>query len=82
MRKKLRYHYFVEGEDEQRLVNVLKSDLRCIQSGKVQVFNVIQLNLKQESPDMVGRGMRFYFEYWLRIYFSTTSRLIFPSVPI
>ena len=44
--------------------------------------NLIQLNLKQESPDMVGRGMRFYFEYWLRIYFSTTSRLIFPSVPI
>lgn len=42
MKKKLKYHYFVEGEDEQHLVNVLKSDLRCIQSGKVQVFNVIQ----------------------------------------
>lgn len=39
MKKKLKYHHFVGGEDEQRLVNVLKSDLRCIQSGKVQVFN-------------------------------------------
>lgn len=42
MSKKLKYHYFVEGEDEECLINVLKSDIQCIQTGKVHVFNVIQ----------------------------------------
>lgn len=42
MRKKATYHYFVEGEDEKSLLNVLKSDLGCIESGKVDKFNVIQ----------------------------------------
>ena len=35
MRRKATYHYFVEGEDEKSLLNVLKSDLGCIESGKV-----------------------------------------------
>ena len=34
------YHYFVEGEDEEKLIQVLKTDLRCIIPGKVQKFNV------------------------------------------
>lgn len=36
------YQYFVEGEDEKSLINVLKSDLGCIESGKVDVFNAVQ----------------------------------------
>ena len=28
------YHYFVEGQDEEKLINVLKTDMRCIVSGK------------------------------------------------
>lgn len=42
MRKKDSYHYYVEGEDEKRLLDVLKRDLRCIESGKVDIVNVIQ----------------------------------------
>lgn len=41
------YQYYVEGDDEKALVNTLKSDLRCIESGKVEVFNVVQNLLKQ-----------------------------------
>jgi hypothetical protein len=29
------YYYFVEGEDEEKLIQVLKTDLRCIVPGKV-----------------------------------------------
>lgn len=36
------YYYFVEGEDDAKIVNTLKTDLRCIVPGKVQVFNVMQ----------------------------------------
>lgn len=39
------YHYFVEGEDEEKIVKVLKTDLQCIIPGKVQVFNVVQQKL-------------------------------------
>ena len=36
------YQYYVEGENEKKIVNVLKSEKRCIVSGKVSVFNVTQ----------------------------------------
>lgn len=39
------YHYFVEGENEEKLIQVLKSDLRMIEPGKVQKFNVIEQKL-------------------------------------
>ncbi len=42
MRKKAIYHYYVEGEDEKSLLEVLKRDLGCIESGKVEKVNVIQ----------------------------------------
>ena len=34
--------YYVEGEDEEKLVNVLKNELRVIKPGKVQKMNVVQ----------------------------------------
>ena len=34
--------YFVEGEDEKKLVNVLKAELKLIKAGKVQVLNVVE----------------------------------------
>lgn len=34
--------YFVEGEDERKLVNVLKAELKLIKTGKVQVLNVVE----------------------------------------
>lgn len=41
------YHYFVEGEGEYAIIKTLKTDLQCIQAGKVDVFNVIQNNLNK-----------------------------------
>ena len=40
--KKGSYHYFVEGEDDAKVINILKTDLRLIIPGKVQIFNVMQ----------------------------------------
>ncbi len=34
--------YFVEGEDEKKIVNILKNDLEVIIHGRVQIKNVIQ----------------------------------------
>lgn len=50
------YHYFVEGQDEEKIVKVLKTDLQYIVPGKVQVFNVVQqrltkLRLMSLKPD-------------------------------
>lgn len=41
MRRKEIYHYYVEGEDEKKLLEVLKRDLGCIESGKVEKVNVV-----------------------------------------
>ena len=35
MSRPIYYQYYVEGEDEVKLLNVLKSDLGCILAGKV-----------------------------------------------
>ncbi|MBQ6812696.1 MAG: hypothetical protein IJP06_06220 [Agathobacter sp.] len=40
------YHFYVEGEDDRKVVNTLKTDFQWIQSGKVDVFNVVQNELK------------------------------------
>ena len=45
--------YYVEGENERKLVNVLKSDLRVISPGKVQKLNVVQ----QQRPDAILRTL-------------------------
>ena len=34
--------YYVEGEDEVKLIDVLKSNLRVIKAGKIQKLNVLQ----------------------------------------
>ena len=36
------YHYYVEGEDDKKIVNTLKTDFQIIEPGKVDVFNVVQ----------------------------------------
>ena len=42
MRKNVNIQYYVEGEDEKKLVNVLKSAMGSIRTGKVQTLNVLQ----------------------------------------
>lgn len=39
--KNINIQYFVEGEDEKKLINTLKNQLGVIESGKVQRLNVI-----------------------------------------
>ena len=41
----LYYNYFVEGDTEKKLLQVLKTDLSVIYPGKIQVFNVMQNDL-------------------------------------
>ncbi len=40
--KNINIQYFVEGEDEKKLINTLKNQLGVIESGKVQRLNVIE----------------------------------------
>ena len=42
MRKNQRYLYLVEGEDEKRLIDVLKTEFQVIYAGKTQVFNAVE----------------------------------------
>lgn len=46
MRNK-KLHYLVEGEDEEKLVNTLKKELRLIEPGRVKLLNVVE----EEIPD-------------------------------
>lgn len=39
--------YYVEGEDERKLINVLKTELRVIMPGKVQKLNVVEEKIKK-----------------------------------
>lgn len=47
MPKEKNYHYFVEGQDEQKLLATLKTDLKLIKPGKIQVFNVVEKPMKK-----------------------------------
>lgn len=50
------YHYFVEGEGEYAIIKTLKTDLQCIQAGKVDVFNVIQNSLNKNMLMRLKKG--------------------------
>ena len=52
--KREQYHYFVEGEDDRKVVNTLKTDLQWINPGKVQVFNVIE----EELTSLITRTLK------------------------
>lgn len=42
MRRNGIYQYYVEGDNEKKLINTLKQELKCIQAGKVDIFNPVQ----------------------------------------
>lgn len=50
-----RYHYFVEGQCEQKLINVLKDQKNLIIAGKVDVLNVMQ----EEITDLKLRTLPY-----------------------
>lgn len=51
--KNVKYQYFVEGEDEKKLLNTLKNQLGLVRAGKVQVLNVVQ----NKFPDAILRTL-------------------------
>lgn len=57
------YQYFVEGEDEKRLIEVLKTDMRLIQPGKIQVLNVIQERLTDLKLRILSEGTILIFVF-------------------
>ncbi len=42
MRQDEYYQYFVEGEDEEKIIKVLKTDMQLIIPGKISCFNVVE----------------------------------------
>ena len=43
------YLYYVEGEDEKKVVDTLKKDMKLIRPGVSQVFNVVENELKRRK---------------------------------
>lgn len=56
MKKCQYYCYFVEGETEEKLIKVLKTDLQLIVPGKVQKFNVIEKKLTKQRLMTLKEG--------------------------
>ena len=49
MARENRFVYFVEGDTEKRLIEVLKTDLQVIKPGKVRKLNVIEQVITQRD---------------------------------
>ena len=54
--KNTNIQYYVEGEDEKKLISVLKSDMRIIEPGKVQVLNVLQKQITEAYLRTLKKG--------------------------
>jgi len=48
--------YYVEGEDEEKLINILRSKLRVIKPGKVQKLNVVEHEITDARLRTLSRG--------------------------
>lgn len=57
------YQYFVEGDDEKKLIEVLKTDMRLIQPGKIQVVNVVQERLTDLKLRVLSEGTILIFVF-------------------
>lgn len=55
------YQYFVEGEDEKHLIEVLKTDIKLIMPGKVQIFNVVQEIIKDSRLKILSNNTTLVF---------------------
>jgi hypothetical protein len=49
--------YYVEGEDEKKLIEVLKTDMRLIMPGKVQILNVVQNRISDTKLRILTLGL-------------------------
>ena len=55
------YQYFVEGEDEKHLIKVLKTDMKLIMPGKVQIFYVVQEIIKDSRLKILSNNTTLVF---------------------
>lgn len=54
--KNTNIQYFVEGEDEKKLLNTLKNKLRLIRPGKIQRLNVVQTKISMNILRTLKKG--------------------------
>lgn len=57
------FQYYVEGDDEKRLIEVLKTDMRLIIPGKVQILNVVQERLSDMKLRTLHAGTILVFVF-------------------
>ena len=57
------FQYYVEGDDEKRLIEVLKTDMRLIIPGKVQILNVVQERLTDLKLRILQDGTTLVFVF-------------------
>lgn len=55
--------YYVEGEDEKKLIEVLKTDMRLIMPGKVQILNVVQERISDTKLRILASGTILVFVF-------------------
>ena len=55
------YQYFVEGEDEKHLIEVLKTEIKLIMPGKVQIFYVVQEIIKDSRLKILSNNTTLVF---------------------
>lgn len=53
-------HYYVEGEDEKKVIDVLKTDLRAIKPGKVTLLNPVAQEIKDMHLRPLTAGTMVY----------------------
>ena len=57
------YQYFVEGDDEKRLIEVLKTDMQLIQPSKILTVNVVQERLTDLKLRVLSEGTNLVFVF-------------------
>ena len=55
--------YYVEGQCEEQLINVLKAEPRRLTPGKVKVHNIIQEEIPRREVNMISQGTTVVFVY-------------------
>lgn len=56
MRKSKYYHYYVEGQDEEKILSVLKTEMRLIIPGKIERFNVVEREFTKSRIMLLKKG--------------------------
>ncbi len=56
MKSRKYYHYFAEGQTDEKMLRVLKTDLQLIVPGKIQQFNVIEKRLSRSWLMTLRKG--------------------------